>query len=98
MKCIQVGLIGFGFAGRIFHSNVIQAVQGLELAAIVERSGPKGGGPGAAAAFPQVRILTSVEEAPTGRFMLGIGPGGEFLEVPDQGRDAYPGQAVPGHP
>jgi predicted dehydrogenase len=57
MKCIQVGLIGFGFAGRIFHSNVIQAVEGLELAAIVQRSGSE-----AAAAFPQVRILTSVEE------------------------------------
>jgi scyllo-inositol 2-dehydrogenase (NADP+) len=57
MKCIQVGLIGFGFAGRIFHSNVIQAVEGLELAAIVQRSGS-----GAATAFPQVRILTSVEE------------------------------------
>jgi scyllo-inositol 2-dehydrogenase (NADP+) len=57
MKCIQVGLIGFGFAGRIFHSNVIQAVEGLELAAIVQRSGTA-----AATAFPQVRILTSVEE------------------------------------
>ena len=62
MKCIQVGLIGFGFAGRIFHSNVIQAVEGLELAAIVQRSEPKSGGFGAAAAFPHVRILTSVEE------------------------------------
>jgi scyllo-inositol 2-dehydrogenase (NADP+) len=57
MKCIQVGLIGFGFAGRIFHSNVIQAVEGLELAAIVQRSGSE-----AAAAYPQVRVLTSVEE------------------------------------
>ncbi len=62
MKCIQVGLIGFGFAGRIFHSNVLQAVEGLELAAIVQRSGPKSGDSGAATAFPQVRILTSVEE------------------------------------
>jgi scyllo-inositol 2-dehydrogenase (NADP+) len=57
MKCIQVGLIGFGFAGRIFHSNVIQAVEGLELAAIVQRNGSE-----AATAFPQVRIVTSVEE------------------------------------
>jgi scyllo-inositol 2-dehydrogenase (NADP+) len=62
MKCTQVGLIGFGFAGRIFHSNVIQAVEGLELAAIVQRSGTQRSGSGAAAAFPQVRILTSVEE------------------------------------
>ena len=57
MKCIQVGLIGFGFAGRIFQSNVIQAVEGLELAAIVQRSGSE-----AATAFPHARILTSVED------------------------------------
>src|ERR1700683_5098830 len=57
MKCIQVGLIGFGFAGRIFQSNVIQAVEGLELAAVVQRSGSE-----AATAFPHARILTSVED------------------------------------
>ncbi len=57
MKCIQVGLVGFGFAGRIFHSNAIQAVEGLELAAIVQRTGSE-----AATAFPHVRILTSVED------------------------------------
>lgn len=57
MKCIQVGLIGFGFAGRIFQSNVIQAVEGLELAAIVQRSGSE-----AAIAFPHARILPSVED------------------------------------
>ena len=57
MKCIQVGLIGFGFAGRVFQSNVIQAVEGLELAAIVQRSGTD-----AAAAFPQVKILPTVED------------------------------------
>ena len=56
MKCIRVGLIGFGFAGRIFHSNVIEAVEGLELAAIVQRSGAE-----AATAFPHVRIVPSVD-------------------------------------
>src|ERR1700759_5072550 len=57
MKCIQVGLIGFGFAGRIFHSSALQAVEGLELAAILQRTGS-----GAAGAFPRARILTSVED------------------------------------
>jgi scyllo-inositol 2-dehydrogenase (NADP+) len=57
MKCIRVGLIGFGFAGRTFHSNVIQAVEGLELAAIVQRSGSE-----AATAFPHASTLTSVED------------------------------------
>ena len=56
MKCIQVGLIGFGFAGRIFHANAIEAVEGLELAAIVQRSGTE-----AAMAFPHVRIFPSVD-------------------------------------
>src|SRR5580700_9930470 len=57
MKCTQVGLVGFGFAGRIFHSNAIEAVEGLELAAIVQRSGSD-----AALAFPHAKILTSVED------------------------------------
>ncbi len=56
MKCIRVGLIGFGFAGRIFQSNVIEAVEGLELAAIVQRSGSE-----AATAFPHARIVPSVD-------------------------------------
>src|ERR1700678_268577 len=56
MKCIRVGLIGFGFAGRIFQSNVIEAVEGLELAAIVQRSGSS-----AATAFPHAKIVPSVE-------------------------------------
>jgi scyllo-inositol 2-dehydrogenase (NADP+) len=56
MKCIRVGLIGFGFAGRVFQSNVIEAVEGLELAAIVQRSGSE-----AATAFPHAKIVPSVE-------------------------------------
>src|SRR5258708_40249081 len=43
-KMIEVGLIGFGLAGRAFHAPVIRAVPGLHLAAILQRSG--GGGAG----------------------------------------------------
>ena len=57
MKCTQVGLVGFGFAGRIFHSNAIEAVEGLELAAIVQRSSSD-----AALAFPHAKILPTVED------------------------------------
>src|ERR1700729_1320384 len=57
MKCLQVGLVGFGFAGRIFHSNAIAAVEGLELAAIVQRSGSE-----AAAAFPHAKVLPTIED------------------------------------
>jgi scyllo-inositol 2-dehydrogenase (NADP+) len=57
METVRVGLVGFGFAGRVFHANVIEAVEGLELATIVQRTGDS-----AAAAFPQVKIVRSVEE------------------------------------
>ena len=36
---IDVGLVGFGLGGRSFHAPVIQAVAGLRLAAIVQRTG-----------------------------------------------------------
>src|SRR6266403_107760 len=54
---IDVGLIGFGLAGRSFHAPVIHAVPGLRLAAIVQRSGNE-----AASLYPDARIVGSVEE------------------------------------
>src|SRR5271169_4414607 len=54
---IDVGLMGFGLAGRRFHAPVIRAVPGLRLAAILQRSGDE-----AAQAFPDARIVRSVEE------------------------------------
>jgi scyllo-inositol 2-dehydrogenase (NADP+) len=54
---INVGLIGFGLAGRAFHAPVINAVQGLRLAAIVQRSGKE-----ASEMYPDARIVRSVEE------------------------------------
>lgn len=54
---INVGLIGFGFAGRTFHAPVIRAVKGLRLAAILQRKGTE-----AASAYPDVRVARSVEE------------------------------------
>jgi scyllo-inositol 2-dehydrogenase (NADP+) len=54
---INVGLIGFGLAGRAFHAPVIHAVPGLRLAAIVQRSGSD-----AAELYPGARIVRSVEE------------------------------------
>ncbi|HXJ30100.1 MAG TPA: oxidoreductase [Gemmatimonadales bacterium] len=36
---INVGLVGFGFAGKVFHAPVIGAVDGLRLTTIVQRSG-----------------------------------------------------------
>src|ERR1700730_6838371 len=54
---INVGLIGFGLAGRSFHAPVISAVPGLKLAAIFQRSGSE-----AAAAYPDARIARSLDE------------------------------------
>ncbi len=54
---IDVGLIGFGLAGRSFHAPVIRAVPGLRLSAILERSGNE-----AAALYPDVSIVRTLDE------------------------------------
>lgn len=54
---IEVGLIGFGLAGRFFHAQVIRAVPGLRLAAILQRTGDQ-----AAKEYPDVRIVRSLDE------------------------------------
>jgi len=54
---IEVGLIGFGLAGRCFHAPVIRAVPGLCLSAILQRTGDS-----AAQAYPDTRIVRSLDE------------------------------------
>jgi len=54
---INVGLIGFGLAGRAFHAPVIRSVHGLRLAAILQRSGNE-----ASELYADARIVRSVEE------------------------------------
>ena len=54
---IRVGVIGFGMAGKIFHTAVVAATEGLELAAIVQRKGDE-----AAQAYPGVKIARSIGE------------------------------------
>jgi scyllo-inositol 2-dehydrogenase (NADP+) len=54
---IEVGLIGFGLAGKYFHGQVIRAVPGLKLAAILQRSGDE-----AAKTYPDMRIVRSLDE------------------------------------
>ena len=53
---IDVGLIGYGLAGRAFHAPVIRAVPGLRLAAILERRGDQ-----ASERYPEVPIVRSME-------------------------------------
>jgi predicted dehydrogenase len=53
---IRVGLIGFGLAGRVFHAPLISSVEGLELAAVVERTSGN-----AAQRYPGITTCRSVE-------------------------------------
>lgn len=57
MAEIGVAVIGFGLAGRVFHTPFVSAVPGLKLEAIMQRTGDA-----AAKAYPNVRILRSVDE------------------------------------
>lgn len=54
---IRVGLIGFGMAGRVFHAPLISSVEGLELAAVVERSKNN-----AAERYPGITTYRTIEE------------------------------------
>ncbi len=54
---IRTGVIGFGLAGRVFHAPFVNAARGLDLAAIVQRSGDE-----AARAFPKAQIFRSTED------------------------------------
>jgi predicted dehydrogenase len=54
---IRVGLVGFGMAGRVFHAPLISSVEGLELAAVVERSSNN-----AAARYPGITTYRTLEE------------------------------------
>lgn len=54
---IDVGLIGFGLGGRCFHAPVIRAVEGLRLAAILQRAGDS-----AAQLYPDARIVRNVDD------------------------------------
>jgi scyllo-inositol 2-dehydrogenase (NADP+) len=58
MSDIGVAVVGFGLGGRVFHAPFVSAVPGLKLEAIVQRKGDE-----AAKAYPNTRILRSIDEA-----------------------------------
>jgi scyllo-inositol 2-dehydrogenase (NADP+) len=74
---IRVGLIGFGMAGRVFHAPLISSVEGLELAAVVERTGNK-----AAERYPGITVHRSLEEmladASLGLFVVATPNGSHY--------------------
>jgi predicted dehydrogenase len=54
---IRVGIVGFGMGGRVFHAPLISSVEGLEFAAVVERTTSK-----AAERYPGIITYRSVAE------------------------------------
>ncbi|HUD21566.1 MAG TPA: Gfo/Idh/MocA family oxidoreductase [Acidobacteriaceae bacterium] len=54
---IGVGVIGFGLGGRVFHAPFVNAVNGLRLAAILQRTGDV-----AAKAYPATKIVRSLDD------------------------------------
>ncbi|PYO27787.1 MAG: oxidoreductase [Gemmatimonadetes bacterium] len=53
---MNVGLVGFGFGGQVFHAPIIRAVAGLHLTTIVRRSGEPD------SRYPDVAFVRSVDE------------------------------------
>jgi predicted dehydrogenase len=54
---LRVGLVGFGMAGRVFHAPLISSVDGLELAAVVERHTDQ-----AAQRYPGIKTYRGLNE------------------------------------
>jgi predicted dehydrogenase len=54
---IRVGLVGFGMGGRVFHAPLVSSVEGLELAAVLERSSNH-----AAERYPGLKTCRSLDE------------------------------------
>jgi len=63
---LNVGLVGSGFGGKVFHAPVIRAVEGLRLAAIVQRQGPPD------PLYADVELVRSVDELLTKRLDLVV--------------------------
>src|SRR6266480_2587532 len=55
-RLLAVGLVGFGFAGKVFHAPVIRAVSGLRLTTIVQRHGARD------ERYADVEFVRSVDE------------------------------------
>jgi len=79
---IRVGLIGFGLAGRVFHAPLIASVEGLELAAVLERSSNN-----AAERYPGITTYRSPDkmlaDTSLGLFVVAT-PNGTHFEIARQ--------------
>jgi len=83
---IRVGLVGFGMSGRVFHAPLLSSVQGLELAAVVERHTTN-----AAQRYPGITTYRSLDamlaDSTLGLFVVAT-PSGTHFQVARQILDA----------
>lgn len=79
---IRVGLVGFGMGARVFHAPLISSVDGLELAAVVERNSNH-----AAERYPAIttyRSLDALLNDPSIDLVVVATPSGAHFEVARQ--------------
>jgi scyllo-inositol 2-dehydrogenase (NADP+) len=83
---IRVGLVGFGMAGRVFHAPLLSSVEGLELAAVLERHTDN-----SAQRYPGITTYRSLEamlaDSSLGLFVVAT-PSGTHFQVARQILDA----------
>ena len=79
---IRVGIIGFGMGGRVFHGPLVSSVDGLEFAAILERTTTR-----AVGRYPGVKTYCSLDEmladASLGLFVVTT-PSGTHFDIASQ--------------
>jgi scyllo-inositol 2-dehydrogenase (NADP+) len=79
---IRVGVVGFGMGGRVFHGPLVSSVDGLQFAAVLERSTDH-----AAGRYPDVKTCRSLDEmladSSIGLFVVTT-PSGSHFEVARQ--------------
>lgn len=57
MSKVNVGLVGFGFSGQVFHAPIIQSIDGMEIIKVVSSNPDKVG-----QYLPDAAVLASLEE------------------------------------
>lgn len=83
---IRAGVVGFGLGGRVFHAPLLSSVEGIELAAVVERRSDQ-----AAARYPGVKICRTVEELLADssiELVVVTTPSGTHFEIAEQALEA----------
>jgi scyllo-inositol 2-dehydrogenase (NADP+) len=79
---IRAGLVGFGMGSRVFHAPLLSSVEGLELAAVMERTTNK-----AVERYPGITVHRSLEEmladTSLGLFVVAT-PNGTHYELAKQ--------------